>query len=113
MTKSWNTRTGSAELSTVTALLSRMRSVRPATVASTTAGADAAMSARWCSPTPYTDSPTCSARTASSTTWRSRSPGETPASVTSANVVIPSSMRRILPHADAPVATSGRRADDA
>jgi hypothetical protein len=52
VTKSWNTRTGSAEPSTVTAELSRMCSVRPAIVASTTAGADAAVSGRWCSPTP-------------------------------------------------------------
>ena len=36
--KSWKTRTGSSELSTVTALVSRMRSVRAATAASTTAG---------------------------------------------------------------------------
>jgi hypothetical protein len=38
--KSWNTRTGSSELSTVTALVSRMRSVRDAAAASTTAGAE-------------------------------------------------------------------------
>lgn len=37
----WNTRTGSSELSTVTALVSRMRSVRAAIAASTTTGADA------------------------------------------------------------------------
>jgi hypothetical protein len=38
--KSWKTRTGSSELSTVTALVSRMRDVRSAPAASTTAGAE-------------------------------------------------------------------------
>src|SRR5680860_909009 len=66
-----NTRTGSSELSTVTALDSRMRCVRTAAAASTTAGADTAKSARWCSPTPNTSSPTSSARTISSIRlWR-------------------------------------------
>ena len=43
---SWNTRTGSSELSTVTALVSRMRFVRCAAAARTTAGADTAKSER-------------------------------------------------------------------
>ncbi len=38
----WNTRTGSSEDSTVTAVESRMRDVRVAAAARTTAGADAA-----------------------------------------------------------------------
>ena len=38
--------------STVTALVSRIRAVRAATAASTTAGAETAKSGRWCSPTP-------------------------------------------------------------
>jgi hypothetical protein len=38
----WNTRTGSSELSTDTALLRRMRRVRIAAAPSTTAGADTA-----------------------------------------------------------------------
>ena len=46
MTKLWNTRTGSAELSTVTALDSLIRSVAPAIVAKTISGADATMSGR-------------------------------------------------------------------
>ncbi len=40
--KSWNTRTGSSELSTVTALVRRMSRVRSAAAASTTAGDDTA-----------------------------------------------------------------------
>ena len=47
----WKTRTGSSELRTVTALLRRMRSVRAAAAARTTAGAEDAKSGRWCSPT--------------------------------------------------------------
>ncbi len=39
---SWNTRTGSAELSTVTALLSRIRSVRAAAAPNATVVADTA-----------------------------------------------------------------------
>ena len=50
--KSWKTRTGSSELSTVTALVSRIRTVRSAAAASTTAGDETAKSGRWCSPTP-------------------------------------------------------------
>ena len=46
----WKTRTGSSELSTVTALVSRMRVVRSATAASAIAGAETAKSGRWCSP---------------------------------------------------------------
>ena len=38
----WKTRTGSSELSTVTALVSRMRDVRAAAAPSTTAGDDTA-----------------------------------------------------------------------
>ena len=44
--KSWNTRTGSSELTTVTALVSRMRSVRTAAAASTTAGDETIRSGR-------------------------------------------------------------------
>jgi hypothetical protein len=44
--KSWNTRTGSSELITDTALVSLIRSVRAAPAASTTAGADTAKSGR-------------------------------------------------------------------
>jgi hypothetical protein len=40
--KCWNTRTGSSELRTVTALVRRMRRVRPAAVARTTWGTDTA-----------------------------------------------------------------------
>ncbi len=40
--KSWKTLTGSAELSTVTALLRRMRCVRAAAAASTTGGEETA-----------------------------------------------------------------------
>ena len=43
---SWNTRTGSSELSTDTALVRRMRSVRAAPAASATAGAETAKSGR-------------------------------------------------------------------
>ena len=53
----WNTRTGSSELSTVTAEPRRMRLVRPAIAASTTSGAETAKSARWCSPTPKKSTP--------------------------------------------------------
>ncbi len=44
--KSWNTRTGSSELSTVTALERRMVSVRAAAAAKITAGAEATNSGR-------------------------------------------------------------------
>ncbi len=44
--KSWKTRTGSSELITETALVRRMRSVRAATAASTTAGEETMRSAR-------------------------------------------------------------------
>ena len=43
---SWKTRTGSSELSTVTALESRIRSVRAAMAASATAGAEIRKSGR-------------------------------------------------------------------
>ena len=56
--KSWNTRTGSSELSTETALVRRIRFVRAAAAPSTTAGADTAKSGRWCSPSPKTSRPT-------------------------------------------------------
>ena len=72
---SWKTRTGSSELSTVTALESRIVRVRSAAAASTTAGADTAKSGRWCSPTPNTSSPTWSASSISSTRSRSRCAG--------------------------------------
>ena len=74
---SWNTRTGSSELSTVTALVNRIRRVRAAAAASTTAGAETAKSSRWCSPTPKTSSPTWSASTISSSRSRRRCSGET------------------------------------
>ena len=66
----WTTRTGSSELSTVTAEPRRMRLVRPAIAASTTSGAETAKSARWCSPTPKKSTPSVSASTASSMTSR-------------------------------------------
>ena len=44
--KSWYTRTGSSELSTETALVSRMRFVREAPAASATAGAELMKSGR-------------------------------------------------------------------
>ena len=92
VTKFWNTRTGSAELSTITALDSLIVFVHPAMVARTISGADAAMSGRWCSPMPKTSRPSSSASLASATTCRSRSPGDKFGSVISANVVSPSSM---------------------
>ncbi len=67
------TRTGSSELSTVTALVSLIRLVRAAIAASTTVGADTTNSGRWCSPTPNTSSPSWSASSASSITSLSRS----------------------------------------
>ena len=78
----WKTRTGSSELRITTAGASRIRSVLPAMAASTTTGADDAKSGRWCSPIPYTSSPTCSATTASLITWRSRSACDTTSPVT-------------------------------
>lgn len=56
--KAWNSRTGSSELSTVTALVKRILRVRSAAAAKTTAGAETAKSGRWCSPTPKTSRPT-------------------------------------------------------
>ena len=76
--KSWNTRTGSSELSTVTALVSRIRSVRAAIAPRATAGEETAKSGRWCSPTPNTSRPTCSASSASSSRLRIRRSGVTP-----------------------------------
>ena len=88
---SWKTLTGSSELSTVTALESRIVRVRSAAAARTTAGADTAKSGRWCSPTPNTSSPTWSASSISSMRSRSRCAGVTVApacspGVSSANV---------------------------
>src|SRR5438477_12748515 len=45
--KLWNTRTGSAALSTATALVRRMRFVRAAAAARITAGAESRNSLRW------------------------------------------------------------------
>ena len=75
--KSWNTRTGSSEEMTLTALVRRIRSVRAAAAASTTAGAETAKSGRWCSPTPKTSRPTWSASSISSTRSRTRCCGLT------------------------------------
>ena len=69
--KRWKTRTGSSVDSTVTAVPSRMREVRPATAASTTSGAEIAKSSRWCSPRPIESTPRESASAASTTTSRS------------------------------------------
>jgi hypothetical protein len=71
----WKTRTGSSELRTLTALVRRMRRVRVAAAASTTAGAETVKSGRWCSPTPNTSSPTWSASSISSISRRNRSAG--------------------------------------
>ena len=56
--KFWNTRTGSAELRTVTALVRRIWRVRAAAAPRMTAGAESRNSARWCSPIPKTSNPT-------------------------------------------------------
>jgi hypothetical protein len=93
----WNTRTGSSELSTDTALVNRMRAVRAAMAASTTAGDEDTKSARWCSPTPNTSRPAWSATTASSIASCSRCAGDTVAPVSgsgerSTNVYRPSSI---------------------
>ena len=74
--KSWKTRTGSSELSTVTALDRRIRSVLTAAAPRITAGDETTKSGRWCSPTPNTSSPTCSASSISSTRSRTRCSGE-------------------------------------
>ena len=84
--KSWNTRTGSSELSTETALVSRIVFVRAAAAASTTAGDDTVKSGRWCSPTPKMSRPTWSASSISSSRSCSRSRGLISAEVSSANV---------------------------
>src|SRR5690625_5416414 len=52
------TRTGSSELSTVTALVRRICSVASAAAASTTDGAEPTKSVRWCSPTAKRSRPT-------------------------------------------------------
>ena len=64
--KSWNTRTGSSELITETALVRRIFEVRAAAAASTTAGEETTKSGRWCSPIPKTSSPSWSASSISS-----------------------------------------------
>ncbi|HJR48965.1 MAG TPA: hypothetical protein VJ799_12480 [Nitrososphaeraceae archaeon] len=51
-------RTGSAALSTVTALVRRIRCVRAAAAPRMTAGAESRNSRRWCSPTPNASNPT-------------------------------------------------------
>jgi len=84
--KSWKTRTGSSELSTDTALVSRIVFVRSAAAASTTAGEETVKSGRWCSPTPKTSSPTWSASSISSRRSRNRSRGLTSSDVSSAKV---------------------------
>ena len=84
-----NTRTGSSELSTLTALVRRIRSVCAAIAASATAGAETAKSGRWCSPTPNTSRPSSSASLASSSRFLSRCSGEI--DPTSAKVISPSS----------------------
>ena len=48
----WNTRTGSAALRTVTALVRRMLLVRAAAAPRMTGGAESRYSLRWCSPMP-------------------------------------------------------------
>ena len=84
--KSWNTRTGSSDDNTLTADVSRMREVRAAAAASTTAGDDTVKSGRWCSPTPKTSSPTSSARTISSSRFAIRCSTVSAGSVRSPNV---------------------------
>src|SRR4051794_40677539 len=70
---SWNTRTGSAALRTVTALVRRIRRVRAAAAARITVGAESRNSRRWCSPMPNTSRPTSSASViASSNSLRCR-----------------------------------------
>ena len=64
------TRTGSSELSTVTAVPRWMREVRAAIAASTSSGDEIAKSSRWCSPMPKASTPTFSASTPSSMTFR-------------------------------------------
>src|SRR3954471_20582529 len=70
---SWNTRTGSAALRTVTALVRRIRRVRAAAAARIKVGAESRNSRRWCSPIPKTSRPTSSASViASSNSLRCR-----------------------------------------
>ena len=82
----WKTRTGSSELRTLTALDSRMFSVRPAAVPRTTAGAHTAKSGRWCSPTAKTSSPRVSASSISSMRSARRCSGVTASEVSSPKV---------------------------
>src|SRR5882672_12780509 len=74
---SWNARTGSSALSTVTALVRRMRCVRAAAAPRITAGAESRNSRRWCSPIPNASSPTSSACSICWTSCRRRSAGFT------------------------------------
>ena len=74
----WNTRTGSSEESTLTALVSRMASCARRRRRAPRPARTRRSPARWCSPTPKTSSPTWSASAASSTTSRSRCAGPTP-----------------------------------
>src|SRR6266513_6457021 len=70
---SWNTRTGSAALNTVTALVRRILRVRAPAAARIIVGAESRNSRRWCSPMPKTSRPTSSASvTASSNSLRRR-----------------------------------------
>src|SRR5262249_4676524 len=64
-------------LNTVTALVSRMRSVRAAAAPRMTVGAESRNSRRWCSPTPNASTPTSSACSICSTSCLSRSAGFT------------------------------------
>src|SRR5260370_19956416 len=74
---SWNTRTGSAALRTVTALVRRIRRVRAAAAARITVGAESRNSRRWCSPMPNTSRPTSSASVIASRSSRRCRAGST------------------------------------
>src|SRR6266550_4836319 len=96
--KFWNTRTGSAELSTVTALVRRMRLVRAAAAPRITAGAESRKSLRWCSPIPKTSKPTWSAYSICSIRFRMRSVGlsaRVASSCAAAKLSIPISTRSL------------------
>jgi len=70
---SWKSLTGSAALSTVTALVRRIRCVRAAAAARMSGGAESRNSLRWCSPIPNESSPTLSAYSIWSMRLRRRS----------------------------------------
>ena len=70
----------------MTALVSRIRDVRAAAAARTTAGAETVNSGRWCSPTPKTSSPTSSASSISSSRSAIRCCTVSAGSVSSPNV---------------------------